>query len=78
MGSKVGCFLAGVGVGAVVAMLYAPKLEDNRRASSLPRKPGEEDYVSTKSREFIGSAGDRLVDTFEAGKSAARSAFLRQ
>lgn len=78
VGTKVGFFAAGVGLGAAIAMLLTPK--SGRQARKLiAKKAGEgRDYVSAKSRELIDSAGERLADTLETGKSVAKSTFLRQ
>jgi len=49
-GSKVGIFLAGVGLGAIVALLFAPTSgEEARRIISRKADEGR-DYVSSKSR----------------------------
>ena len=78
MGSKLGFFVAGVGVGALIAMLYTPN-SGQRTRKLIAKKAGEgKDYVSSKGREFVENAGERLADTLEAGKSVARSAFLGQ
>ncbi len=78
LGTKFSLFLVGVGVGAVVAMLCAPNSGKQTR-KLIAKKAGEgRDYVAAKGREIIGEAGERLADTFEAGKAAAKSTFQRQ
>ncbi len=54
----VGIFLAGVGIGAVVALLFAPK--SGKETRQLIGRKAEEgsDYVAAKSREFRKQAED--------------------
>jgi gas vesicle protein len=77
LSSKVGLFLVGVGAGALIAVLCAPN--SGKQTRRLIAKKAEEgkDYVADKSRELIEEVGDRLAEKFEAGKSAAKSAFQR-
>jgi gas vesicle protein len=88
---SVGCFLAGVGVGAVVALLLAPK--SGQQTRKLIAKKAEEgrDYVASKGRELRGQAEElvergkelvikqreRLAEVLETGKDAARSTLSR-
>lgn len=56
------CFVFGVGVGAAVALLYAPKSGDRTRS-----------LVASKAKEgkrFIEKQGDQLRDQAERGKEA--------
>jgi gas vesicle protein len=78
LSSKVGLFLVGVGAGALIAILCAPT--SGKQTRRLIAKKAEEgkDYVADKSRELIEEVGDRLSETIEAGKSAAKTAFQRQ
>lgn len=61
VGTKVGYFLAGLGIGAVVMLLFAPKSgEDTRKYIS--DKAGEgRDYVAARGRELRKQA-EGLVD----------------
>ena len=83
----VGYFLAGVSVGAAVALLLAPKTGEQTR-KLIAKKAGEgKDYVTSKGRELKGQAGDlvdksrelvakqreRLAEALEAGKEAAKN-----
>ncbi|HUI40669.1 MAG TPA: YtxH domain-containing protein [Terriglobia bacterium] len=61
VGSKFGFFLAGLGVGAVVALLFAPTSGEEAR-EFLGKKADEgRDYVTAKSRQLRRQAGG-LVD----------------
>jgi gas vesicle protein len=75
LSSKVGLFIAGVGIGALVAILCAPS--SGKQTRRLIAKKAEEgkDYVASKSREFIDEAGERIAETYEAGKAVASKAF---
>jgi gas vesicle protein len=60
-GSKLAFFLAGAGIGAILALLFAPKSGRETR-DFLTQKAGEgRDYLTTKSRELREQAED-LVD----------------
>jgi gas vesicle protein len=88
---RVGCFLAGVSVGIVVALLFAP--ESGERTRKLIAKKAEEgkDYLASKGKELRGQAEElaekgkelvnkqreRLAEALETGKEAARSTFGR-
>ncbi len=85
--TKVAFFLVGAGVGAVVALLFAPKSgEETRRL--IADKAGEgKDYLTAKGRDLGRQAGEyadrgkeafnrqkeRLADALEAGKEKVRS-----
>jgi gas vesicle protein len=89
--TNVGCFLVGVGIGVVVALLLAP--ETGEKTRKLIAKKAEEgrDYVASKGKEFRGQAEElaergkglvtkqreRLADLLETGKEAARSTLSR-
>ena len=83
----IGCFLAGVSLGAAVALLLAPKTGEQTR-KLIAKKAGEgKDYVTSRGREFRDQAEEfvdkgkelvtkqreRLADVLGAGKEAARS-----
>ena len=84
---KVGCFVAGVGVGAVVALLLAPTTGEQTRKLIAKKAEEGKDYVASKGREFRGQAEElvekgkglvtkqkeRLAEVLETGKEAARS-----
>ncbi len=60
-GSKLAFFLAGMGVGAVLALLYAPKSGKETREYLSQKAEQGRDYIASKSRELREQAGD-LVD----------------
>ncbi len=52
VGTKVGYFLAGLGIGAVVMLLFAPKSGEETR-KYIADKAGEgRDYVAARGREL--------------------------
>ena len=83
----IGCFLAGVGVGGVVALLLAPRSGEQTR-KLIAKKAGDgKDYVASKGRELKDQAAElvdkgrdlvnkqreKLADVLGAGKEAARN-----
>ncbi|HKS94909.1 MAG TPA: YtxH domain-containing protein [Terriglobia bacterium] len=83
-GSNFAFFLAGLGIGAIFALLFAPKSGEETR-EYLAQKAGEgRDYVASKGREFRRQAEDlvergkdivaqqkeQLAAAFDAGKQA--------
>jgi gas vesicle protein len=83
-GSKVGFFLAGLGIGAVLALLFAPRSGQETR-DMIAQKAGEgRDYVKTKTDEFrkqaeeavekgrglVAKQKEMLSAALEAGKQA--------
>ena len=87
LSTGVGYFLAGVGVGTVVALLVAPKTGEQTRRL-IAKKAGEgKDYVTSKGREIKEQAEDlvekgkglvtrqkeRLAEALDTGIEAARS-----
>ncbi len=83
-GSNLAFFLAGLGIGAVIALLFAPKSGEETR-EYLAQKAGEgKDYVATRGRELRRQAEDlvergkdvvaqqkeQLAAAFDAGKQA--------
>jgi gas vesicle protein len=88
---KVGCFVAGVGLGAIAAMLLAPKTGEQTRKLIAKKAQEGKDYVAAKSREFkeqaeelvekskevVSKQRDRLAEALEAGKEAAKSTLSR-
>ncbi len=88
LGTGIGCFLVGVGVGGAVALLLAPKTGEQTRKLIAKKAEQGKAYVSSKSRElkdqaedFVGKGKDlvnkqreRLAEVLDAGKEAARNA----
>jgi gas vesicle protein len=85
-GSKVAFFLAGAGIGAILALLFAPKTGQETRDYIAQRAGESRDRVAEKSKEYRQRAEgyvDRARDTvakqkeqlsaaLEAGKHAYR------
>lgn len=78
--SKFAFFLAGLGVGAIVALLYAPKSgKETRRLIALKAEEGK-DHIETRgkelrrqaeeavdrSKEFVAKQKDRLAEALKA------------
>ncbi len=83
-GSKLAFFLAGMGVGAILALLYAPQSgKETRDYLSMKAEQGR-DYLANKGRELREQAGDlvekgkdlvaegreRVSAAYEAGRQA--------
>lgn len=71
-------FLAGLGVGAVVGVLYAPKSGAETREAIRAKFEEGKDFVSTKATEAREHAGDwmeRGRDVLRQQKDQFRSAF---
>jgi gas vesicle protein len=78
--SKIGFFLAGVGIGAIVAVLYTPKSgKETRRLIALKTGEGK-DYLQSRGKdlrrqaedavdrgkEFVSKQKDRLAEALKA------------
>jgi gas vesicle protein len=59
-GSMIGAFLAGLGVGAVVALLFAPRSGEETRAYITQRAEEGRDFVVNKSEEIRKQAEDAV------------------
>jgi len=82
----VGCFLAGIGVGAVVALLLAPKTGQQTRKLIARKAEEGRDYVASKGRDLreqaeelvdkgkglVSKQKERLAEVLESGKEAVR------
>jgi gas vesicle protein len=88
IGSKVSYFLVGLGVGALVGVLFAPKSgEDTREYLSKKADEGK-DYAQRKARELRERADElierskdvavRKKDSLSAAVEAGREAYLRE
>jgi gas vesicle protein len=89
--TKVSYFVAGVGIGAAVALIFAPQSGEETRKQIAEKAKDGKDYVASKSREIRRQAEDlvdqgkdlvskqkaRLADVLESGKQAARETFAR-
>src|SRR5580700_11010429 len=87
-GSKVSYFLAGLGIGALVGILFAPKSgEDTREYLSSKADEGR-DYAQKKARELRERAEDlierskeimaRQKDSVTAAVDAGKDAYTRE
>ena len=84
-------FVAGLGIGAAVALLFAPQSGEETRKQIAEKAHEGKDYVASKGREIRKHAEDlvdqgkdlmhkqkeRLADVLESGKQAARETFSR-
>ena len=89
--TKVAYFVAGVGVGAAVALLFAPQSGEDTRKQIAEKAQEGKDYVTSKGREIrkhaedlvdqgrdlVSKQKDRLADVLESGKQMARETFAR-
>lgn len=85
-GSKVAFFLAGAGIGAILALLFAPKTGEETREYIAQRAGESRDRVAEKSREYrqraegyvdkargsVAKQKEQLSAALEAGKQAYR------
>ena len=86
--SSIGWFLAGLGLGALVGVLYAPKAGKETRDTILQSANEGRDYLNTRSQEFkgqvdtwvkkgketVGRSKDQISSAVEAGRQAYREA----
>ena len=87
-GNSIGWFLAGLGLGALVGILYAPKSGRETRETLLSSAEEGRDYVVTRGREakeqvsqWVGRGKEAVVrqkeqinSAIEAGRQAYREA----
>jgi len=88
VGSKVSCFLVGLGVGALMGVLFAPKSGEDTREYLAKRADDGRDFAQKKARELRDRADDLLErskevasrkrDSLTAAVEAGRDAFLRE
>lgn len=88
---KICYFAAGASLGAVVALLFAPKSGKETRKFIAQKAEESKGYVAARGRELRRQAEDlvdrgkemaskhkeRLADALEAGRHAARQTFAR-
>ena len=89
--TKVTYFVAGVGIGAAIALLFAPQSGEKTRKQIAEKAQEGKEYVASKGREIRKQAEDlvdqgkdlvnkqkaRLADVLESGKQVARETFTR-
>jgi gas vesicle protein len=91
VGTKVSFFVAGLGIGAAVALLFAPQTGEETRKQIKKTAQDGGDFVVSKGKEFRKQAEDlvdqgkdmvnkqkaRLADALESGKQTVRETFSR-
>jgi gas vesicle protein len=89
LSTKVAYFVAGLGIGAAIALLFAPQTGEKTRKQIADKAQEGKDFVASKGREIrkqaedlIGQGKDmvgrqkaRLADALESSKQAARETF---
>ncbi len=88
VGSKVSFFLVGLGIGALVGILFAPKSGEATREYLSQKADEGRDYAQRKARELRERAEDlverskqvasRQKDTLSAAVDAGREAYQRE
>src|SRR5271169_2414777 len=87
-GSKVSFFLAGLGIGAVIGILFAPKSGEETRESLTSKADEGRDYAQRKARELRERAEDlierskeimaRQKDSLSSAVEAGKDAYQRE
>ena len=87
-GSKVSFFLVGLGIGALVGILFAPKSGEETREFLAQKADEGRDYAQRKARELRERAEDilersktvavRQKETISAAVDAGRDAYQRE
>jgi gas vesicle protein len=88
VGSKVTYFLVGLGVGALVGILFAPKSGEDTREFLAKKADEGKDFAQKKARELRERADElierskevavRKKDSITAAVEAGREAYLRE
>ena len=68
VGSKVSYFLVGLGIGALIGILFAPKSGEETREFLTKKAEEGKDYAQRKARELR----ERAEDLLERGKQVAQ------
>jgi len=87
-GSKVSYFLVGLGIGALIGILFAPKSGEETREYLAHKAEEGKEYARNKARELRERAEDlvdrgkqvatRQKETFSAAVDAGREAYQRE
>ena len=86
--SSIGWFLAGLGIGALVGVLYAPKSGKETRDTIVQSAQDGREYLNTRGQEFKGQVDqwvrkgkdtisrskDQITSAVDAGRQAYREA----
>ena len=67
-------FLAGIGIGAGVALWWAPRSGADTRAALRDKASEGQDFVKRQTAEMRDSVTETVTDAFERGRDALRSA----
>lgn len=88
VGSKVTYFMVGLGIGALIGILFAPKSGDETREFLSKKADEGRDYAQRKARELRERADDliergkevagRQKDSLSAAVEAGREAYQRE
>jgi gas vesicle protein len=88
VGSKFSYFLVGIGIGALVGILYAPKSGDETRELLTKKADEGRDYAQKKARELRERAEDlierskeimsRQKDALSSAVDAGKDAYKRE
>jgi gas vesicle protein len=88
VGSKISFFLVGLGIGALVGILFAPKSGEETREFLADKAEEGREYAQRKARELRERAEDlvdrgkqvavRQKDTISAAVDAGRDAYQRE
>jgi gas vesicle protein len=88
MGSKVSFFLVGLGIGALVGILFAPKSGEETREYLTSKADEGRDYAQKKARELRERAEDlierskeimaRQKDSLSSAVEAGKDAYQRE
>jgi len=80
-GDKFLYFLAGAGIGAVLALLFAPKSGRETREMIARTATEGRDYLSNKvveGKEYVGEASRKVTDDFSSFIDRSKDALHRQ
>lgn len=87
-GSKINFFLVGLGIGALIGILFAPKSGEETREFLAQKAEEGKDFAQKKAREIRDRAEDlvdrgkqvamRQKESFSAAVDAGREAFQRE
>jgi gas vesicle protein len=88
VGSKVSFFLVGLGVGALVGVLFAPRSGEETRDLLVQKADESKEFAARKARELRERADDliergkdvaaRKKESISAAVDAGREAYLRE
>jgi gas vesicle protein len=80
-GEKVLFFLAGAGIGAVFALLFAPKSGRETREILARTAADSRDFLTNKAAEgkqFVGDTSRKVTDDFSSFVDRSKDAIVRQ